>query len=273
VGWQAELHLRCEDRAGPAGRRTVLARKHQLGPLTLQRAFHPEGAPCHLYPLHPPGGVVGGDALEVRLDVASGAHAVVTTPGAAKFYRSAGAVAVQDQRLQVAPGGVLEWFPQPAILFPGARVQSRTELALGGDARCIAWEVLSLGRPVIGERFEYGELDATFTVRRDDRPLLLDRLRVSDAADLDRPTGLRGYAVSGTLIASGATASDLAAARSVLTAGAPPMTGVTLLDDLLVARALADTTEPVQGVFCALWAALRPRLLGLDAVPPRIWST
>ena len=274
MGWHAALHLRCERRPGPAGPRTVLVRKHQLGPLTLQRAFHPEGAPCHLYPLHPPGGVVGGDRLELRLDVTSGAHALVTTPGAAKFYRSAGETARQDQLLAVAPGGVLEWFPQPAILFPGARVASRSEIRLRGDARFLGWEVLCLGRPAIGERFAHGSLDAGLRLWRHGRVLLAERLRVTDAADLDRPTGLRGWPVTGTLLASGVVAADVDAARAVAgQCAGDVLTGVTLLDDLLVARALADSTEPVQRLFCALWCALRPRLLGLTAMPPRIWAT
>jgi urease accessory protein len=273
MGWHAELHLRCGQRSGPAGPRTVLARKHQLGPLTLQRAFHPEGAPCHLYLLHPPGGVVGGDALEIRLDVDAGAAVLATTPGAAKFYRSAGMTAQQDQVLRVAPGGVLEWLPQPAILFPGACLRSRTEVRLDGDARFIGWDIMSLGRPVIGERFEHGELDTELWLLRDGRPLLADRLRVAGGRDLDRPTGLRGRAVVGTLVATGADAADLDAARAVAGDAAQALTGVTLLEDVLVARGLTDTTEPVQRLFCALWEALRPRLLARAATRPRIWAT
>jgi len=272
-GWRAELHLRCEQRRGPGGARTVLTHKHQLGPLTLQRVFHPEGAPCHLYPLHPPGGVVGGDRLDVRLDIADGAHALVTTPGATKFYRSAGALAHQDQRLAVAQGGVLEWLPQPAILFPGARVRSRTDIRLHDDARFIGWEVLALGRPVIAERFSSGRLDAALRVSRAGRPLLDDRLRLHHPQDLDRPSGLRSRSVSGTFIATGAQEADLSLALAICDDASDTLTGVSLLQDLLVARALADTTEPVQRVFCALWAALRPRVLGLAPMPPRIWAT
>jgi urease accessory protein len=273
MGWRAELHLRCEPRTGPTGVRTVLARKHQLGPLTLQRAFHPEGAPCHLYPLHPPGGVVGGDLLDIRLDVAPGAHVLATTPGAAKFYRSAGETACQDQLLSAAPGAILEWLPQPALLFPEARVRTRTEIRLTGDARFMGWEVLALGRPVIGERFAAGSLDAGLRLVRDGRALLADRLRVAGATDLDRPAGLRGRPVSGTFLATGAGHEDLDAARAALEDAPDTLTGVTLLDDVLVGRVLADTTEPVQEVFCALWCALRPRLLGCEPTAPRIWAT
>ena len=110
-GWLARLELELDVRAG----RTILQRKHQVGPLTVQRPFYPEGNVCHLYLLHPPGGVVGGDRLEIELIVASGAHALVTTPGAAKFYRSAGKAEIAQQCLKVAEGGLLEWFPRGTI--------------------------------------------------------------------------------------------------------------------------------------------------------------
>jgi urease accessory protein len=108
AGWQARLELGLAQWAG----RTVLAHKRHFGPLTVQRPFYPEGGPCHIYLLHPPGGVVGGDRLEIAVEVGEGAHALITTPGATKFYRSAGPRAHQIQHLSVAGGGVLEWFPQ-----------------------------------------------------------------------------------------------------------------------------------------------------------------
>ncbi len=251
----------------------MLARKRQLGPLTLQRPFYPEGPVCHLYLLHPPGGVVGGDSLDVAIDIGPGARALVTTPGATKFYRSAGADALVTQRLSVAAGAGLEWFPQEAILFPGARVRSRTEVALQADASFIGWELLSLGRPVIGERFDSGALHTGLCLSRDGRPLLTDRLRVTLPRHLDGPSGLRGRPVVGTFAATGCDADALQVAREAAGSPAGVLLGITLLDDLLVARCLSGTTEPVQRVFCTLWAALRPMLRGREACPPRIWAT
>ena len=268
-GWHAELSLCCEQRR----ERTVLARKSQLGPLTLQRPFYPEGPVCHLYLLHPPGGVVGGDALDIAIDVGPGAHALVTTPGATKFYRSAGTDALVTQRLSVAAGAGLEWFPQEAILFPGARVRSRTEVALQADASFMGWELLSLGRPVIGERFDSGALHMGLCLSRDGRPLLTDRLRVTLPRHLDGPSGLRGRPVVGTFAATGCDADALQVAREAAGLPAGVLLGMTLLDDLLVARCLSGATEPVQRVFCTLWGALRPMLRGREACPPRIWAT
>jgi urease accessory protein len=253
-----------------------LARKRQLGPLTVQRAFHPEGDPCHLYLLHPPGGVVGGDLLSVSVHAAAGSHALITTPGAAKFYRSAGARARQTQRLSVEAGAVLEWLPQESILFPGARADMRTEVDLDDESGFIGWDILSLGRPVIGERFDRGDLLTRWRIRRGGRLLLSESLRVDDASQLDGRSGLRGFAVTGTFFACGsreANAADLAAAREVVSSRRAPLTGITLVDGLLVARSLGATTEPIQQLFCALWSALRPGLLGRAPCPPRIWST
>jgi len=268
-GWFANLDLGFERRSG----RTVLATKRQRGPLTVQRPFYPEGGVCHLYLLHPPGGVVGGDRLEIDLSVAEGAQALVTTPGAAKFYRSAGPRAVQRQTLRVADGGLLEWFPQENILFPGARLRTETHVDLVGAARFVGWELHSLGRPVIGERFTQGDAGLGFRLNRDGLPLLKDRLRLSDERDLDGPSGLRGFPVCGTFVATGARQVDLDAAREVSPDPLDFPFGVTLVDDLIVARCLAHAVEPANRIFRSLWGILRPRLAGRDACPPRIWAT
>ena len=269
VRWDARLGLGLERR----GDRTVLARRSRFGPLAVQRAFYPEGGPCHLYLLHPPGGVVGGDRLRIEAEVASGAHGLLTTPGAAKLYRSAGTEAEVTQWLRVVDGGVLEWLPQETILFLAARAKIRTQIALEGAARFIGWDVVSLGRPVIGERFDRGHLDLHLAVHRDGRPLLMERLRVDDGHGLDGPSGLRGLPVMGTLIASGATTAAVDAVHAMLPAPREMPAGVTLLDDLLVVRALAWRCEPVMGLFRRCWRTLRPALLGRPANAPRVWAT
>jgi urease accessory protein len=268
-GWLGRLELGFEPRGG----RTVLAHRRRLGPLTLQRPFYPGDGACHLYLLHPPGGVVGGDRLEIDVAVGEGAHALVTAPGAAKYYRSAGAEAVLEQRLRIANGGMLEWLPHESIFFPGAHVRQRTRVELTGGARFLGWEIQGLGRPVIAERFASGTADLGLTILRDGRPLLSERLRLAAEADLDAPSGLRGYPVSAALIATGAGDADLVACRESATPPSDTLFAITRLDDLLVARCLAGSVEPVQRLFVALWGILRPRLIGCEACPPRIWAT
>lgn len=271
VGWQARLRL--EFAAGPD--RTLLAHREQRGPLVVQRPFYPEGPTCHVYVLHPPGGLVGGDALSIEVRVGEGAQALITTPGAAKLYRSLGPAAVQVQRLRVAAGGALEWLPQENILFPGAQARLRTELDLDPGAAFIGWEVHALGRPAIGERFETGRADLALRIHRASVPLLLDRLRLAEGQGLDGASGLRGYPVTGTLAACPAGSDDLEAVRAQADPGVESDLpwGATLLGDLLIVRCLARGCEPVHRHLRALWGILRPRLLGRPPCPPRIWAT
>src|SRR6185436_3067379 len=127
-GWQAALELGFAAEHGA----TRLARRAHRGPLVVQRPFLPEGpGVCHVYVLHPPGGLVGGDELTLDVDVATGAHALVTTPAASKVYRTNGAAVRQVQRLRVAGGATLEWLPQEAIIYDGARASLETRVELG----------------------------------------------------------------------------------------------------------------------------------------------
>lgn len=268
-GWRAELALGFAARDG----RTRLAWRKQRGPLAVQRPFHPEGEVCHLYLLHPPGGVVGGDRLEIGVDVAADAHALLTTPGATKFYRSGGDEALQHQRLNVADGATLEWFPQENIFFPGARAALKTQIELHGAARFMGWEIQCLGRPANREPFAGGELSLQLQLRRDGRPLLLERLMVDDATGLNGAAALRGHPVTATFVASGVDVAQRDHVRAGLQTRDGDFIATTLLDDLLVVRYLGHSTEAARKAFVAAWSLLRPALWSREACPPRIWST
>jgi len=267
-GWQASLRLGFVAR----GHRTVLAERLHQGPLAVQRPFYPEGDACHVYLLHPPGGVVGGDMLDIDVHVARDAAALITTPGATKFYRTPGARARQAQHIVVEPGATLEWLPQENIFFPGAEVALNTRIDLRGDARLALWEIQCLGRPVIGEGFERGHIDSRLTIERDGTPLLLERLRVRPD-NRTRLSLMAGLAVGGTLVISHAGEAEVDACRDLLFANGTDYTGATLLDDILVVRYLGNSTEKARRLFSGIWQLLRPATIGRAPVLPRIWAT
>ncbi|MCP5231096.1 MAG: urease accessory protein UreD [Zoogloeaceae bacterium] len=267
-GWHAELELGFEARPGAGEARTALVHRRRRGPLSVQRVLYPEGGVAHVYLLHPPGGVVGGDRLDVHVEVAGG-HALLTTPGATKFYRSAGQYAHQNQQLSVADGAVLEWLPQETILFADALLKARTRIELTGDARIAAWEIQCLGRPSNAETLGRGRADLGFELWRDGEPLLLERLRVQPDT-LNRKALLAGAPVTGVCVLSHADAAAEALARETLNADG---FGLTRIDDLLICRYLGASTEFAQRGFRALWRTLRPLTIGRAPSPPRIWST
>jgi urease accessory protein len=267
-GWQAGLKLGF--RAEP--RRTVLAERRRIGPLAVQRPFYPEGDVCHVYVLHPPGGVVGGDRLDIEVTAGPGARALLTTPGATKFYRSAGERARQVQHIRVGAGGSIEWLPQENIFFPGARVGLETRVDLQGDARLALWEIHCLGRPVIREAFDKGHVESRLSILRDGQPLLLERLRVAPD-NRGQLSLMAGLAVAGTLVISGAEERAVEDSRGLLTAHGSDYAAATLVDGLLVVRYLGNSTERARRLFTDVWTMLRQQTIGQQASMPRIWAT
>jgi urease accessory protein len=204
--------------------------------------------------------------------VGQGASALVTTPGATKFYRTAGPAAGQQQHLRI-DGGALEWLPQENIFFPGANVELSTRVELTGDADFIGWEINCLGRPVVGERFETGRAVFKFSLLRDGLPLLYERLAIDGEPDLSAPAGLRGRPVVGTLYATPADSALLEVAREAVPPENRRELGITLVDGLFVARYLGDSTERARQLFTRLWETARPAVLNRLPCAPRIWST
>ena len=138
TAWRATLALGFERR----GARTVLAKRSHDGPLVVQKALHPEGeGVCHAIVVHPPAGVAGGDELLIEVAAGEGAHALLTTPGAGKWYRSNGPWASQHVRIDAAAGARVEWLPQETIVYDGARARFSWSAALAPDARLIAWDL------------------------------------------------------------------------------------------------------------------------------------
>jgi urease accessory protein len=271
VGWRAELALEYARR----GARTVLAARRHDGPLVVQKPLYPEGdAVCHTIVVHPPGGIAGGDELRLnaRLDV--NAHALLTTPGAGKWYRSVGSGARQSIQFDVSGGACLEWLPQENIIFNGASAELRTAVRLSGDASFIGWEICCFGRTGSGETFASGSFRGRTFIERDNRPLWLENGRLEGGgAALQSPVVLAGHPVAGTLLAASDKlgAHGLAACREIR-----PLNGdgaVTLLPGLLIGRYLGASSEAAKNYFIELWHILRPVVAGRDAIDPRIWRT
>ena len=271
TGWEARLRLSfVRD-----GTRSALHERRHSGPLRVQRPFYPEGdGVCHVYLLHPPGGLVGGDRVVIDVSTEVGAHALLTTPAAGKLYRSAGGLSEQTQILRVAAGGRLEHLPQETIVFDGARGQLSTRVELSGDARFVGWEILCLGRPAAQERFTRGTIGQSLEVSRDGQLLLLERgWHEGDGPALNAPWGLAGWPVVGTFVCAAAEAVRcVERAREV---AVPPqgLAAISGWGDLLIARYLGPSAEQAREFFAALWGALRPQVMGREACAPRIWRT
>jgi urease accessory protein len=260
--------------------RTVLSDRHD-GPLRVLASLYPEGPSiCQNVLVHPPGGLVGGDrlAMDVTLDVQ--AHAVITTPGATRFYRSLGEPAVQTLTARIADGARLEWLPLETIAYSGCIGENLMRFDLAPGAEMIGWDLLALGLPASNLAFERGR----FTQSVDLPGKWLERglIDATDTRLLDSPIGWAGHRAMGTIwFGSGspmrAARRDelLAAARTAIEGDALQRSaGATSVhDDVVVLRVLAPRVEHAMTMLTRVWAAWRTTAWQLPAVPPRVWRT
>lgn len=266
--WHAELQLGYA-RLGDATRPVL--RRHS-GPLRVQKHLYAEGPEvCQHIIVHPPGGIAGGDQLDISATVGNGAWAQLTSPGAAKWYR-AGSPAFQNVQLRVEAGATLEWMPQETIVYSAAQAELDTVIELQDDARLFYWDIIALGRPASNERFEAGHFQAQLNINRDGELLWHERQRVTGGDGLlNSPIGLDGQPVFATLIVSGEIDAELLERCRELPCRVRG--DLTQLPGLLIGRCLAGEALHARAWLIDLWRLLRPALLGREATPPRIWST
>ena len=137
-------------------RRTVARYQHN-GPLRILKSLYPEGDTiCHNVLVHPPGGLVGGDTLDMQVTVGAGAHGLVTTPGATRFYKSEAGLATQQLHAHVEDGARLEWLPLEALAYSGCDALNRARFTLAPTAELMTWDITALGLPATGQPFVQG---------------------------------------------------------------------------------------------------------------------
>jgi urease accessory protein len=264
--WQASLHLRF----ARDGAVTRLVRNAHRGPLRVQKALYPEDPQtCHVIVLHPPGGVVGGDRLDIDIDAADGCHVLATAPGAAKWYRANGRVSHQAVRLRIGAGATLEWLPQETIFYDDAAVELEHEVDLAADAMYLGSEILCFGRRAAGERFASGSVHARTRIRQGGRTLWWEQGQITPAG-LASPLGLHGRSVCATFLAVGRA---LPAALQASLRAADPQLALSQVKSVFVARHIGDDNEVARAAMLRVWQAVRPHLVKRAACIPRIWHT
>jgi urease accessory protein len=258
--------------------RSVARYLHQ-GPLRILQSLYPEGdAVCHNVLVHPPSGLVGGDTLDIQVTVASGAHGLVTTPGATRFYRSEAGLATQQVHARVESGARLEWLPLEAIAYNQCDALNRAVFDLAPGAEMMAWDLTAFGLPAADLPYVQG----TFRQHLEVPGVWLERgtLNADDTLLMDSPLGLAGQRCMATLVfAAGSAMADerieraLACARDLLEASELRLTaGATSPhQQVIVLRVLAPVIEPAMQLLRRVWAAWRQEMWGLQGTYPRLW--
>ncbi|MGZ5801488.1 MAG: urease accessory protein UreD, partial [Burkholderiaceae bacterium] len=228
--------------------------------------------------VHPPGGVVGGDELTINAHIGAQAHAFITTPGAAKWYKANGHVSRQDIQLEIADHASLEWLPQETIFFDESHVQLNNVISLGKGATYIGCEILCFGRTASGESFNSGKITQRNAIRREGKLIWFEQGAImGGSTSMTSPLALAGNTVCATLIAVGKTLPPSLINTIREEAGAITKQvgafGITQMKPVVVARYLGHSSEIARQLITQVWQQLRPELLGREGIVPRIWNT
>ena len=270
--WDAKLDLKFEHKNG----NTVLTGKKHSGPLLVQKPFYPEhGECCHVYIIHPPAGIVGGDTLSINASLTPYSHALITTPAATKFYKSNDHIACQTQLISLSENSTIEWLPQETIYFNGTQAQTKTRINIEDKCRFIAWEIQCMGQPSSQEKFDTGSCTQKFEIWKKNKPIFLECNRITGGEKiLHSPWGLNNHEAIGSLVFSTHEQADLLGLlKNSVKTDDRITAGFTDLNNLIVVRAMARYAEQIKELFTFIWQLIRPYILERQACPPRIWQT
>ena len=222
------------------------------------------------------GGLFAGDRLSVSISVKAGAKAHVTTPASTIVHRMPEGKARQRTLLEAGPESLLEYLPDPIILFPQARLRSGCHLRLGEGATAILADAfLSHDPAAAGEPFGIYESETELTDAAG-RRLMLDRFRVSGAEAQASEVGVMGgrtmqatiFAVSNAVAP---TTLQTALRRAMETCGPSVYGAASLLPNSCGAwaRLLADDGAALKDAVERLWSCAREAVTGVRPVPRR----
>lgn len=275
MGWQATLHIDYSVEDGHC-----VARHVHDGPLRILKSLYPEGAKvCHNILVHPPSGLVGGDALDIQLTLAPQAHALLTTPGATRFYHSNGQTASQHVQAHLDRGSRLEWLPLEALAYSGCYAHNQVKFHLEPDSQLIAWDVTALGLPHANQAFTEGQYQQHLEIEN----VWLEKglIQAHDHRLLHSPLGLAGHSCQATLVFAQGTPMQTGMLNQVIDIARAQceghalqfQSGVSSPDpQLVVVRVLSDQVEQAMQLLQSIWLQWRAKLWQLPATLPRIWA-
>jgi urease accessory protein len=284
--WFASLALQlCHSEYG-----TVLTKTKRCGPLTIQKAFYPEGRDCaHLYLLHPPAGIVSGDELQISIDVQQNAHTLVTTPGANRFYRARTDLSIGDPKqtqitqINIEASAKCEHFPLETLVYNQANGVNNVEVRLQDSSAYCGWDMTCLGLPSSNQQFTAGRFTQLNTLYRDDILIYHDKVIIEPESNIQHhAAGLAGNTVFGTFLAYAPKSQVSDAQRTQLIEQlravieqhhASSLVSITDIRQLLVMRYLGQQAHQCKSLFIELWKLVRPLYMKRQGVQPRIWFT
>ena len=280
-GQNGSVALVLERRAG----RTRLTHCRTRPPLLVQQALYPDDAVPDMacvFLANPTGGLLQHDRHRIAVCVGAGARAHVTTQSATKVYTMTEGVAEQRFHLSVAPGGYLEYLPDPLIPYRDASLEQEVEIVCEPGGALLFSDVITPGRVAMGETFRFRKISNRVTVRgQSGRPAYREAFDLDPGAGNLTGVGILGFGspqdaddASARTPGSLLIVCDSQPARSILDRVRHSLgccqgviSGASMLPDGngLGVKMIGQDCAAVQQALTRVWSIARQELLGVAA--------
>ena len=164
------------------GDATILRRCRYTLPLQVLSPLTLDDGTCYLPLLNPTGGVLGGDRFHTEVVLEQGSRVCLSTPSAARVYRTSGAPAEMHTVLRVGGNSTLEYFPDHLIPHPGSSLRQSLRVEMGEGSRGIFFDGFAAGRIALGERWLLRDFDSRTEIFLRGQPIFMNRTRIVGAS-------------------------------------------------------------------------------------------
>ncbi|GFZ76902.1 urease accessory protein UreD 1 [Paenibacillus marchantiophytorum] len=172
---------------------TQLVHKYHASPLKIAKTFRyendsltldtPPAEQLGVYMMDCSPGLMSGDHYEITMRLREGARVFLTNQSFTKVHPSvAGSGSTQRQTLHLEAGALLEYIPEPLMLYKEANLAAEMEVHLAPGSALILSDVLCPGRTQRGEIFHYTRYTNRLKVWHANELIFYQNQRIEPAA-------------------------------------------------------------------------------------------
>ncbi len=165
--YNLQLNLKCDR----VSQQTICYHQYATYPLRLSPVFRLEGvnsSRAYLYIMNTSPGLLAGDELNLSLQLAANSNLYLSDQSATKVHAmpQIDTKAVTSYQIEIHAGAILEFVPEPIILYTDSALEQNMQIKLHPTARLFLSEIILPGRLARGESYQFR--------------YYLNRLRVTD---------------------------------------------------------------------------------------------
>lgn len=167
----SQLNIRTGNQDG----KTVIDDVYFTAPFKITRPFYEKDGTLRIMVIAVSAGILEGDIQEININALEGSRTVITSQSYEKIYKMKVHDAKRNTSIHVSKNAFLKYIPLPTIPFADSAFSSTTNIELeDSSSKFIMSEIITCGRYMRGERFQYKYYKSLVNITNKDKLLYRD---------------------------------------------------------------------------------------------------